>query len=151
MSKLRQQYDDLKERYGISDITISVQSKDKSSNCIPIFWSLSKIYEWSIFTIWWTFTGLPQHLSEVASQLGYSSVDSVTLEDMVLEVSQQYWYPWHRQSCMCLYFGHIGTSPHNFNRIQPILTPCTFSPQIVRQIERLIRAKEMMEAAGKPF
>jgi hypothetical protein len=37
MSKLRQQYDDLKERYGISDITISVQSKDKSSNCIPIF------------------------------------------------------------------------------------------------------------------
>jgi hypothetical protein len=36
MSKLRQQYDDLKERYGISDITISVQSKD-TSNCIPIF------------------------------------------------------------------------------------------------------------------
>jgi len=69
MSKLRQQYDDLKERYGISDITVSVQ--------------------------------------KVASQLGYSSVDSVTLEDMVLE--------------------------------------------IVRQIERLIRAKAMMEAAGKPF
>jgi len=69
MSKLRQQYDELKERYGISDITVSVQ--------------------------------------KVASQLGYSSVDSVTLEDMVLE--------------------------------------------IVRQIERLIRAKAMMEAAGKPF
>jgi len=43
----------------------------------------------------------------VASQLGYSSVDSVTLEDMVLE--------------------------------------------IVKQIERLIRTKAMMEAAGKPF
>ncbi|TKW28670.1 hypothetical protein SEVIR_3G344100v4 [Setaria viridis] len=69
MSKLRQQHDDLKERYGISDITVSVQN--------------------------------------VASQLGYSSVDSVTLEDMVLE--------------------------------------------IVRQIERLIRTKAMMEAAGKPF
>ncbi|OEL31708.1 putative inactive shikimate kinase like 1, chloroplastic [Dichanthelium oligosanthes] len=69
MSKLRQQYDELKERYGISDINVSVQN--------------------------------------VASQLGYSSVDSVTLEDMVLE--------------------------------------------IVRQIERLIRTKEMMEAAGKPF
>jgi len=69
MSKLRQQYDELKDRYGISDITVSVQ--------------------------------------KVASQLGYSSVDSVTLEDMVLE--------------------------------------------IVRQIERLIRAKAMMEAAGKPF
>jgi len=69
MSKLRQQYDELKDRYGISDITVSVQ--------------------------------------KVASQLGYSSVDSVTLEDMVLE--------------------------------------------IVRQIERLIRAKVMMEAAGKPF
>ncbi|CAN6348111.1 unnamed protein product [Urochloa humidicola] len=69
MSKLRQQYEELKERYGISDITVSVQN--------------------------------------VASQLGYSSVDSVTLEDMVLE--------------------------------------------IVRQIERLIRTKAMMEAAGKPF
>ncbi|CAN6338651.1 unnamed protein product [Urochloa humidicola] len=69
MSKLRQQYEDLKERYEISDITVSVQN--------------------------------------VASQLGYSSVDSVTLEDMVLE--------------------------------------------IVRQIEKLIRAKAMMEAAGKPF
>ncbi|PUZ67510.1 hypothetical protein GQ55_3G441300 [Panicum hallii var. hallii] len=69
MSKLRQQYDELKERYGISDITVSVQN--------------------------------------VASQMGYSSVDSVTLEDMVLE--------------------------------------------IVRQIERLIRTKAMMEAAGKPF
>jgi len=69
MSKLRQQYDDLKERYGISDITVSVQ--------------------------------------KVASQLGYSSVDSVILEDMVLE--------------------------------------------IVKQIERLIRTKAMMEAAGKPF
>ncbi|KAF8776639.1 hypothetical protein HU200_003363 [Digitaria exilis] len=69
MSKLRQQYDDLKERYGISDITVSVKN--------------------------------------VASRLGYSSVDSVTLEDMVLE--------------------------------------------IVRQIERLIRTKAMMEAAGKPF
>ncbi|CAL4898544.1 unnamed protein product [Urochloa decumbens] len=69
MSKLRQQYEELKERYGISDITVSVQN--------------------------------------VASQLGYSSVDSVTLEDMVLE--------------------------------------------IVKQIERLIRTKAMMEAAGKPF
>ncbi|XP_062204175.1 probable inactive shikimate kinase like 1, chloroplastic isoform X1 [Phragmites australis] len=69
MSKLRQQYDELKERYGVSDITVSVQN--------------------------------------VASQLGYSSVDSVTLEDMVLE--------------------------------------------IVRQIERLIRTKAMMEAAGRPF
>ncbi|XP_021301799.1 probable inactive shikimate kinase like 1, chloroplastic isoform X2 [Sorghum bicolor] len=69
MSKLRQRYDELKERYGVSDITVSVQS--------------------------------------VASQRGYSSVDSVTLEDMVLE--------------------------------------------IVRQIEKLIRAKEMMEAAGRPF
>ncbi|CAN6334763.1 unnamed protein product [Urochloa humidicola] len=69
MSKLRQQYEELKERYGISDITVSVQN--------------------------------------VASQLGYSSVDSVTLEDMVLE--------------------------------------------IVRQIEKLIRTKAMMEAAGKPF
>ncbi|WVZ90860.1 hypothetical protein U9M48_037119 [Paspalum notatum var. saurae] len=69
MSKLRQRYDDLKERYGVSDITVSVQN--------------------------------------VASQLGYSSVDSVTLEDMVLE--------------------------------------------IVKQIERLIRMKEMMEAAGRPF
>ncbi|CAL4891568.1 unnamed protein product [Urochloa decumbens] len=68
-SKLRQQYEELKERYGISDITVSVQN--------------------------------------VASQLGYSSVDSVTLEDMVLE--------------------------------------------IVKQIERLIRTKAMMEAAGKPF
>ncbi|CAD6269773.1 unnamed protein product [Miscanthus lutarioriparius] len=68
MSKL-QRYDELKERYGVSDITVSVQS--------------------------------------VASQRGYSSVDSVTLEDMVLE--------------------------------------------IVRQIEKLIRAKEMMEAAGRPF
>lgn len=69
MSKLRQRYDELKERYGVSDITVSVQS--------------------------------------VASQRGYSSVDLVTLEDMVLE--------------------------------------------IVRQIEKLIRAKEMMEAAGRPF
>jgi len=31
MSKLRQRYDDLKERYGVSDITVSVQSKDRSS------------------------------------------------------------------------------------------------------------------------
>uniref|UniRef100_A0A0E0JD16 Shikimate kinase n=1 Tax=Oryza punctata TaxID=4537 RepID=A0A0E0JD16_ORYPU len=69
MSRVRQRYDELKERYGVSDITVSVQN--------------------------------------VASQLGYSSIDSVTLEDMVLE--------------------------------------------IVRQIERLIRAKSMMEAAGKPF
>lgn len=69
MSKLRQRYDELKERYGVSDITVSVQN--------------------------------------VASQRGYSSIDLVTLEDMVLE--------------------------------------------IVRQIEKLIRAKEMMEAAGKPF
>jgi len=28
MSKLRQQYDELKERYGVSDITVSVQSKE---------------------------------------------------------------------------------------------------------------------------
>jgi hypothetical protein len=69
MSRVRQRHDELKERYGVSDITVSVQN--------------------------------------VASQLGYSSIDSVTLEDMVLE--------------------------------------------IVRQIERLIRAKSMMEAAGKPF
>ncbi|KAL5219960.1 hypothetical protein ABZP36_024673 [Zizania latifolia] len=69
MSTVRQRYEELKERYGVSDITVSVQN--------------------------------------VASQLGYSSIDSVTLEDMVLEV--------------------------------------------VRQIERLIRAKAMMEAAGKPF
>ncbi|KAL6622454.1 hypothetical protein ACP70R_032333 [Stipagrostis hirtigluma subsp. patula] len=69
MSKLRQRYDELKERYGISDITVSVQS--------------------------------------VASALGYSSTDAVTLEDMVLE--------------------------------------------IVRQIERLIQKKAMMEAAGRPF
>lgn len=69
MSKLRLRYDELKERYGVSDITVSVQN--------------------------------------VASQLGYSGVDSVTLEDMVLE--------------------------------------------IVRQIEKLIRMKEMMEAAGRPF
>jgi len=33
---------------------------------------------------------MPQHLSGVASQRGYSSVDLVTLEDMVLEVSQRY-------------------------------------------------------------
>jgi hypothetical protein len=32
MSKLRQRYDELKERYGVSDITVSVQSKDRSSN-----------------------------------------------------------------------------------------------------------------------
>jgi len=37
MSKLRQQYDELKERYEISDITVSVQSNDKSSNCLPTF------------------------------------------------------------------------------------------------------------------
>lgn len=69
MGVLRQRYDELKERYGVSDITVSVQN--------------------------------------VASQLGYSSIDLVTLEDMVLE--------------------------------------------IVRQIERLIRTKSMMEAAGRPF
>ncbi|MEW9503641.1 hypothetical protein, partial [Jeotgalibacillus marinus] len=65
----RQRYDDLKERYGVSDITVSVQN--------------------------------------VASQLGYSSIDSVTLEDVVLG--------------------------------------------IVRQIERLVQMKSMMEAAGRPF
>jgi hypothetical protein len=27
MGKLRQRYDELKERYGVSDITVSVQSK----------------------------------------------------------------------------------------------------------------------------
>ncbi|KAL6622483.1 hypothetical protein ACP70R_032362 [Stipagrostis hirtigluma subsp. patula] len=51
MSKLRQRYDELKERYGISDITVSVQS--------------------------------------VASALGYSSTDAVTLEDMVLEANRE--------------------------------------------------------------
>jgi shikimate kinase len=68
MGKLRQRYDNLKERYANSDVTVSVQN--------------------------------------VASQLGYGSIDSLSLEDMVIE--------------------------------------------IVRQIEKLIKAKEMMEAAGKP-
>uniref|UniRef100_A0ACD6A4Z9 Uncharacterized protein n=1 Tax=Avena sativa TaxID=4498 RepID=A0ACD6A4Z9_AVESA len=68
MGKLRQRYDNLKERYANSDVTVSVQN--------------------------------------VASQLGYGSIDSLSLEDMVLE--------------------------------------------IVRQIEKLIKAKAMMEAAGKP-
>ena len=113
------------------------------------FWV--KINDRSIFTIRRTFTNMPQHLSEVASQLGYSSVDSVTLEDMVLEVSQQCYNPWHRQSCMCLYFGKLGTSLNNLTRIQLKLTSSTFSYQIVKQIERLIRTKAMMEAAGKPF
>ncbi|XBI74670.1 hypothetical protein VPH35_068157 [Triticum aestivum] len=48
MAKLRQRYDDLKERYAVSDVTVSVQN--------------------------------------VASQLGYSSIDSLSLEDMVIEV-----------------------------------------------------------------
>jgi len=68
MAKLRQRYDDLKERYAVSDVTVSVQN--------------------------------------VASQLGYSSIDSLSLEDMVIE--------------------------------------------IVSRIEKLIQAKAMMEAAGKP-
>ena len=48
MAKLRQCYDDLKERYVVSDVTVSVQN--------------------------------------VASQLGYRSIDSLSLEDMVIEV-----------------------------------------------------------------
>ncbi|KQK02783.1 probable inactive shikimate kinase like 1, chloroplastic [Brachypodium distachyon] len=69
MGKLRQRYDELKERYAVSDVTVSVQN--------------------------------------VASQLGYGSIDSLSLEDVVLD--------------------------------------------IVKKIEKLIRAKSMMEAAGKPF
>jgi hypothetical protein len=34
MGKLRQRYDDLKERYANSDVTISVQSKQKTSSSI---------------------------------------------------------------------------------------------------------------------
>ncbi|XP_044983869.1 uncharacterized protein LOC123450887 [Hordeum vulgare subsp. vulgare] len=68
MAKLRQRYDDLKERYAVSDVTVSLQN--------------------------------------VASQLGYSSIDSLRLEDMVVE--------------------------------------------IVSRIEKLMQAKTMMEAAGKP-
>ncbi|KAE8807452.1 hypothetical protein D1007_16238 [Hordeum vulgare] len=68
MAKLRQRYDDLKERYAVSDVTISLQN--------------------------------------VASQLGYSSIDSLSLEDTVVE--------------------------------------------IVSRIEKLMQAKTMMEAAGKP-
>ncbi|KAE8775453.1 shikimate kinase family protein [Hordeum vulgare] len=68
MAKLRQRYDDLKERYAVSDVTVSLQN--------------------------------------VASQLGYSSIDSLSLEDTVVE--------------------------------------------IVSRIEKLMQAKTMMEAAGKP-
>ncbi|KAI4977809.1 hypothetical protein ZWY2020_014363 [Hordeum vulgare] len=68
MAKLRQRYDDLKERYAVSDVTVSLQN--------------------------------------VASQLGYNSIDSLSLEDTVVE--------------------------------------------IVSRIEKLMQAKTMMEAAGKP-
>jgi hypothetical protein len=34
MGKLRQRYDNLKERYANSDVTISVQSKQKTSSSI---------------------------------------------------------------------------------------------------------------------
>ncbi|KAI4976058.1 hypothetical protein ZWY2020_049665 [Hordeum vulgare] len=68
MAKLRQRYDDLKERYAVFDVTVSLQN--------------------------------------VASQLGYSSIDSLSLEDTVVE--------------------------------------------IVSRIEKLMQAKTMMEAAGKP-